>query len=576
MGLISRVSSRTYRASHETSIPSKKPTKMMQNPMAPIVLNTNTKRQHGREVQLKNVAAAKSVADIIRTCLGPRSMFKMLLDPMGGIVTTNDGNAILREIMVQDPAAKSMIETARSQDEEVGDGTTSVIILAGEFMQSAKQFLSENMHPTVIISAYRQALETMVQTLEKDLAKPIDLNNPQEVAKIVKSTLGTKFLSEYMDLAVSMAIKAVKTVTIKDEKQGSYKEIDIKRYAKVEKVPGGLISDSRVLNGVMINKDIVHSKMRRRIENPKILLLDCPLEYTKGESQTDIEIAGETDFTRLLQIEEEHIKKLCSEVIAIQPDVVITEKGVSDLAQHYFQKAGITAIRRVRKTDNNRIARVCGAQIMSRTDELDEKFLGTAAGLFEVRKLGDEYFTFIEEAKEATACTILLRGASKDILMEVERNLQDAMQVARNIALNPALLPGGGATEMAVSKRLKEEAKKISGVEQWPFKSLAFALEVIPRTLVQNCGASTIKQMTALRAKHAKNEGNNWGINGLTGEIADMNELEIYDPASVKLQTYKTAVETAVLLLRIDDIISGTRKADGAEGTGAVNATGDN
>jgi len=403
-----------------------------------------------------------------------------------------------------------------------------------------------------------------------------DMEDEAELTKVVKSTLGTKFLSEYMDLAVSMAIKAVKTVTIKDEKQGSYKEIDIKRYAKVEKVPGGLISDSRVLNGVMVNKDIVHSKMRRRIENPKILLLDCPLEYTKGESQTDIEMAGETDFTRLLQIEEEHIKKLCSEIIAIQPDVVITEKGVSDLAQHYFQKAGITAIRRVRKTDNNRIARVCGAQIMSRTDELDEKFLGTAAGLFEVRKLGDEYFTFIEDAKDATACTILLRGASKDILMEVERNLQDAMQVARNIALNPALLPGGGATEMAVSKRLKEEAKNISGVEQWPFKSLAFALEVIPRTLVQNCGASTIKQMTALRAKHAKNEGSNWGINGLTGEIANMDELEIYDPASVKLQTYKTAVETAVLLLRIDDIISGTRKAEGAEGTGAVNATGDN
>merc|ERR1712088_296661 len=558
MGLISRVSSRTYRASHETSIPSKKPTKMMQNPMAPIVLNTNTKRQHGREVQLKNVAAAKSVADIIRTCLGPRSMFKMLLDPMGGIVTTNDGNAILREIMVQDPAAKSMIETARSQDEEVGDGTTSVIILAGEFMQSARQHLTENMHPTKVISAYRSALDKMVDIIEKELAKPLDMEDEKELTKVVKSTLGTKFLSEYMDLAVSMAIKAVKTVTIKDEKQGSYKEIDIKRYAKVEKVPGGLISDSCVLNGVMINKDIVHSKMRRRIENPKILLLDCPLEYTKGESQTDIEMAGETDFTRLLQIEEEHIKKLCSEVIAIQPDVVIT------------------ANRRVRKTDNNRIARVCGAQIMSRTDELDEKFLGTAAGLFEVRKLGDEYFTFIEEAKEATACTILLRGASKDILMEVERNLQDAMQVARNIALNPALLPGGGATEMAVSKRLKEEAKKISGVEQWPFKSLAFALEVIPRTLVQNCGASTIKQMTALRAKHAKNEGSNWGINGLTGEIADMNELEIYDPASVKLQTYKTAVETAVLLLRIDDIISGTRKAEGAEGTGAVNATGDN
>merc|ERR1711981_1224509 len=345
----------------------------------------------------------------------------MLLDPMGGIVTTNDGNAILREIMVQDPAAKSMIETARSQDEEVGDGTTSVIILAGEFMQSATQFLEDNMHPTVIISAYRQALDKMVNVLEQGLAKPININDAAEVSKIVKSTLGTKFLAEYMDLAVDMAISAVKTVTIKDDKQQNIKEIDIKRYAKVEKVPGGLISDSKVLNGVMINKDITHSKMRRRIENPRILLLDCPLEYTKGESQTDVELAGTADFTRMLQLEEEYIKKICEEVIAVKPDVVITEKGVSDLAQHYFVKAGITAIRRVRKTDNNRIGRVCGAQIMSRTDELSEKVLGTECGLFEIRKIGDEYFTFFEECKSPTACTILLRGASKDILMEVER-----------------------------------------------------------------------------------------------------------------------------------------------------------
>jgi len=549
---------------------------MMQNPMAPIVLNTNTKRKHGREVQLSNVAAAKTIADIIRTCLGPRGMYKMLLDPMGGIVTTNDGNCILREIMVQDPAAKSMIDTARSQDEEVGDGTKSVIILAGEFMHSAKGHLDHNMHPTKVISAFRSALDKMVNILENELATPIDMDNVEDVAKVVKSTLGTKFLAEYMDLAVEMAIKAVKTVTIKDDKQGNYQEIDIKRYAKVEKIPGGMIQDSKVLNGVMINKDIVHAKMRRRIENPKILLLDCGLEYTKGESQTDIEMAGETDFTRLLQIEEEYIKKICNEIISIQPDVVITEKGVSDLAQHYFQKAGITAIRRVRKTDNNRIGRVCGAQIMSRTDELDEKFLGTEAKLFEVRKIGDEYFTFIEESENPTACTILLRGGSKDILMEVERNLQDAMQVARNIALNPALLPGGGATEMAVSQRLREEAKNISGIEREPYESLAFALEVIPRTLVQNCGASMIKQITALRAKHAKKEGDSWGINGVTGEIANMNELQVFDPLAVKVQCYKTAVETAVLLLRIDDIISGTRKAEGNEGSGAVMATGDN
>merc|ERR1712168_200651 len=408
---------------------------------------------------------------------------------------------------------------------------------------------------------------------ENELAKPIDMNDLTEVAKVVKSTLGTKFMAEYMDLAVDMAIQAVKTVTVMDDKNKP-KEIDIKRYAKVEKIPGGLISDSRVLNGVMVNKDVVHGKMKRKIVNPKILLLDCALEYTKGESQTDIETSKDTDFTRLLQIEEEYVKKLCYDIIALKPDVVITEKGVSDLAQHYFVKAGITAIRRVRKTDNNRIGRVCGAQIMSRTDELTEKVLGTDCALFEIRKLGDEYFTFFEECKNPTACTILLRGASKDILMEVERNLQDAMQAARSIVLNPALLPGGGACEMAVGKALRDAAKNLPGVEQWPYKAIANALEVIPRTLVQNCGASIIRQMTALRAKHAKWGGAKeeqgvackWGIDGLTGEISDMEKLEVYDPLAVKLQVYKTAVETAVLLLRIDDIIQGTRKADGTEG----------
>merc|ERR1719174_938228 len=425
----------------------------------------------------------------------------MLLDPMGGIVTTNDGNCILREIMVQDPAAKSMIETARSQDEEVGDGTTSVIILAGEFMQTARQFLEDNMHPTVIIAAYRKALDKMVEVLEKELATPVNMDSEEEIKKIVKSTLGTKFLAEYMDLAVEMAITAVKTVTLRDEKKGPIDEIDIKRYAKVEKIPGGAITDSKVMDGVMINKDITHAKMRRKIENPKILLLDCALEYTKGESQTDIEMSKDTDFSKLLQLEEAYIKKVCDDIIAIKPDVVITEKGVSDLAQHYFQKNNITAIRRVRKTDNNRIA---GAQIMSRTDELSEKVMGTQCHHFEIRKVGDEYFTFFEKCENPTACTILLRGGSKDILMEVERNLQDAMLAARSIALNPQLLPGGGATEMAVSKALRDAAKDIKGVEQFPYKALALALEVIPRTLVQNCGASVIRAMTELRAKHAK------------------------------------------------------------------------
>jgi len=291
----------------------------------------------------------------------------------------------------------------------------------------------------------------------------------------------------------------------------------------------------------------------------KIILLDCNLEYKKGESQTNIEIMKEDDFTRILELEEQFVQKLCEDIIRIKPDVVFTEKGVSDLAQHYLVKAGITAVRRVRKSDNNRIARASGATIVNRTDELREEDVGTKAGLFEIKKIGDEYFCFVIECEEPKACTVLLRGASKDVLNEVERNLQDAMHVARNVLLEPKLVPGGGAAEMALAHALTEKAKCMAGVTQSPYRAIAQALEVIPRTLAQNCGANVIRTLTALRAKHATG-GRTWGINGETGELANMNDLGIWDPLSVKLQVLKTAVETAILLLRIDDIVSGSKK----------------
>merc|ERR1719325_4342 len=480
------------------------------------------------------------------------------MDPMGGIVMTNDGNAILREITVQHPAAKSMIEIARTQDEEVGDGTTSVIVLAAEVLGVSQQFLEDKMHPTVIISAYRQALEDAVDVLENKVAFDVDINNEKEMIKVIQSCIGTKFISRWADLACQISLRAVKTVLMEDG------EIDTKRYAKVEKIPGGTIEESRVLDGVMFNKDVTHPKMKRRIENPKILLLDCNLEYKKGESQTNIEIMKEDDFAKILQQEEAYIKKICEDILKFKPDLVITEKGVSDLAQHFLAKAGVTVIRRLRKTDNLRVARACGATIVNRTDEITEDDIGTGAGLFEVRKIGDEYFTFIEECKDPKACTILLRGASKDILNEVERNLQDALHVARNIFLKPKLVPGGGAVEMEVAHLLAAKSKSLKGVIQWPYRALANSLEVIPRTLAQNCGANTIRTLTTLRAKHAEGDKSTWGINGLTGKLEDMKELGIFEPLAVKLQTYKTAVETAILLLRIDDIVSGSKKKDGA------------
>ncbi|KAK9829215.1 hypothetical protein WJX72_004534 [[Myrmecia] bisecta] len=529
----------------------------MQAPLT--VLTANTKRETGKKAQFGNIMAAKAVADIIRTTLGPRSMLKMLLDASGGIVLTNDGNAILREIDVTHPAAKSMIELSRTQDEEVGDGTTSVIILGGEMLHVAEQFLERNLHPTVIARGYARALEDSIKIID-ELAFPIDFDNRDQMLKIINSCIGTKYTSRFGSLMAELALDAVRCVTV--ELGDGKRDIDIKKYAKVEKIPGGSLQDDcRVLNGVMFQKDVVApGRMRRRIENPRIMLLDCPLEYKKGENQTNVEVSKEEDWATLLKMEEEWIERTCAEIAKFKPDVVVTEKGLSDLAMHFLTKAGISAIRRLRKTDNNRIARASGATIVHRVEELREADIGTKAGLFEVKKIGDEFFTFIVDCKEPKACTIILRGASKDVLNEVERNLHDAMGVARNVALDPRLVPGGGAVEMAVSRGLQDRASAVQGVEQAPYRAVGDALEVIPRTLAQNCGANVIRVLTKLRAKHAEEANSTFGIDGNTGNIVDMKELGVWEPYAVKVQTIKTAVESATMLLRIDDIVSGIQK----------------
>lgn len=387
--------------------------------------------------------------------------------------------------------------------------------------------LERNIHPVVIIQAFKKALADALAIVE-EISIPVDTSNDKQMYQIIESSIGTKTSSRFSDLMCSLALKAVRVVsqdqtffsnppqangTAKAALPSKPQEIDIKRYARVEKVPGGEIEDSRVLDGVMLNKDITHASMRRRIENPRIVLLDCPLEYKKGESQTNVEITDEDSWNRILQIEEEQVKKMCDAILAVKPDLVITEKGVSDLAQHYFVKANVTALRRVRKTDNNRIARATGATIVNRVDDLVESDVGTGAGLFEIEKIGDEYFTFITECKNPKACTILLRGPSKDILNEIERNLQDAMSVARNVMFHPRLSPGGGATEMAVSVRLAQKSKSVEGVMQWPYKAVADAMEVIPRTLIQNAGASPIRLLTQLRAKQAEGKST-FGVDG--------------------------------------------------------------
>jgi len=527
------------------------------------VTDTNAKRESGRRAQLTNIAAGKAVSDIIRTTLGPRAMLKMILDASGSLTLTNDGNAILREVDVSHPAAKSIIELSRTQDEEVGDGTTTVAVLAGELLSVAEPFLKANMHPTVVVRAYFAALDEAVQHAEK-IAVALNADDTEKMEAIVASCIGTKYMHRHSDMLVRIALAAVKTV--RDEVDGRI-VIDTKTYVKVEKLPGGELEDSRVLDGVMLAKDVTAANMRRRIEKPRVLLVDCPLEYRKAESATNVELTKESDFRALLAAEEDYVTRIVGDLLAHKPDLLITEKGVSDLALHLLAKANVSVIRRVRKTDNNRVARAVGATIVSRTSEIVDADVGTGAGLFEVTKIGDDYFTFITGCANPRACTVLLRGGSKDVLNEVERNLQDALCVARNILLHPKMVPGGGAIEMAVAAHLTAKSKTLTDVSAAPYRAVASALEVVPRTLAENCGAKVIRVLTALRAKHAGGGGEDavfWGIDGRSGVVVDMRTLGVWEPLIVKTQTMKTAVEAAAMLLRIDDIVSGLSKPKGS------------
>jgi len=523
-----------------------------------MVMNTTAQRESGKKAQLANITAAKAISDIIRSTLGPRSMLKMLLDPMG-IIMTNDGNSILREVDVAHPAAKSMIELARTQDEEVGDGTTSVIVLAGEILNVSIPFFDRNIHPTIICQGYMRALEDSLKIMD-EIATEIDPEDDTLLDQIVDAAVGTKFGARYGSVIRRLAVQAVRTVAHPNE-DGEI-DADIKRYARIEKIQGGDLEDSTVLSGCMINKDILHHKMARNIVKPRVLLLDCPLEYKKAESNTNVEITNEEDFAKLLEIEEAYIKEQCDTIISHKPTVVITEKGVSDLAIHYLVKAGITALRRIRKTDNNRLAKVTGATIVNKVDEIQPSDIGEKCGLFKCEKLGDEWWSYFVECEEPRACTILIRGGTRDTQYEIARNLNDAMQVARNVICNPKLLPGGGATEMAVAQGLKKKAKSIDGIAAIPYAAAGEAFEIIPQTLAANCGGNVIRVVTSLRAKHANNEGHNWGIDGHKGTVADMATLGVWEPYMVKAQTIKTAIESACLLLRIDDIHSGITKKE--------------
>lgn len=608
-----------------------------------VILQRDAKREHGHETQMMNIAAGRSVAGIVRTTLGPKSMLKLMLDPLGGIVITNDGNAILREIDVRHPAAKSVIELSRAQDEEVGDGTTSVVIIAGEILSRSEELLLQKIHPTLIVRGYFQALEDSLSILEgmathvkiqgitdgevsdkggkaegaPEVAESESGSNSGSVkptvTEVIRASMDTKFSSHWAKIVTDLALKAATAVT--ETLENGKKRIDVRRHARVEKIPGGFSSDCRVVPGILLNKDVTHANMRRLIHNPRIVLLDCSLEYKKGESMTNVEITKEDEFEKLLRQEEEEVEKMCNAIADAGCDIVISEKGISDLAAHFLIKKNITCFRRVKKTDQNRLARLTGATIVNRCEELTANDVGSRCKLFRVEKIADDYWSefSVEDIKAETtfeaamaaadkapgACTVLLRGGTKDSLNEVERNLHDALNVARNILLDPKLLPGGGATEMELSRRLLDKAQHIAGLEQFGYRAVAESLEVIPRTLAQNSGADTVRVLAELRAKHSNRSDEDarfFGVDGKTGQVVNVTHQRIWDTYAVKAQMLKTAIECvsytrqplihtlfetpshspsqtpcnlhvltclqSAMLMRVDDVLSGIGKGE--------------
>ena len=505
--------------------------------------------------QYQNISAARTIAGIIRTTLGPRSMLKMILDNQGGMVITNDGFCVLREIEIAHPAAKSLIELSRSQDNEIGDGTTTIVVLVSEFLRISEILIKQRFHPSQLIASFFQALVEINFFLENELACKLDKENYNDMIKVIMTTIGTKLVGKFSRLICELSFKAIRSAGSRLENSNFLKTL------KIEKIPFGKFEDSKIIPGIILLKDVSHPKMKRKIKNPKILLLDCPIEYKKGESQVFFEIKEESGWENLVKAEENYIIFTCNLLKKYQPDIIITEKGVSDLALHYLYKSNISVIRRIKKSENLRLARATGGNILSSLEELEKNDLGIAVD-FEVKKIGQEFYTFITGSRSCISPTILLFGPSRDILDEIERNLQDALSVAKNIFSKPMIIPGAGATELSIGNFLMEKSEKQKNDSFFIYKSIASAFEVIPKTLIENFGASVVYPITKLRNIHKKKS---WyfGYDGKNGKIVDTRKINIWETCSMKTQIIKSAIENANFLLKIDGVLTGiTEKED--------------
>jgi len=518
-----------------------------------LILKEGSTRTVGREAQRANIAAAKAIAEAVRSTLGPRGMDKMLVDSLGDVTVTNDGATILDEIEVQHPAAKMMVEVAKAQDDEVGDGTTTSVVLAGELLKRAEELMAKNIHPTVIISGYSKALDYCNKVLE-ELAKPVSMDDEETLRKIAMTSMSAKTVAGSKEMLADMAVKAVKQIVEKRDD----KVVADTDYIQLIKRQGASLAESRLINGVIVDKEVVHSGMPRRVEKAKIALLDCPLEIEKTEMDAEIRISSPEQMKAFLEEEERMLKNMVEKIKAAGANVVFCQKGIDDVAQHYLAKEGILAARRVKKSDMEKLARATGGRVVTNIEDLSPADLGEAE-LVEERKIADEKMIFVEGCKNPRAVAILIRGGLEKFIDEAERALTDALSTVSDAIECGKIVPGGGSTEMELARRLREYAPTVGGKEQLAIEAFANALEIIPKTLAENAGLDPLDIIMELRALHEKPGNESMGVDVFAGKPADMWSLGVIEPLNVKAMAIKSATEAASMILRIDDVIAAAK-----------------
>jgi thermosome len=537
---------------------------MMSGQMPILILKEGTSREQGKNAQKANIEAAKAIADAVRTTLGPKGMDKMLVDSIGDIVISNDGATILKEMDVDHPTAKMIVEVAKSQDSSVGDGTTSAVILAGEFLKQAEVLLDQGVHSTVIANGYRLAMNETKKLLDSIALKSSDDKTLRNVAL---TALAGKNTGTSYDFLSDLVVKAVNAVA--EERNG--KVVVDPSNIKVDKKNGGSVNDTQFINGLIVDKEKVHAKMPSVVKDAKIGLIDSALEIKKTEIEAKVQITDPSRIQDFLGQESDTFKKMVEKIKNSGANVILCQKGIDDLAQHYLAKDGIYAVRRVKKSDMEKLAKATGAKIVTNLDDLNSSVLGSAEKV-EEKKIGDDRMTFITGCANPKAVNILIRGATDHVVSEIERSLNDAIRVVAITKEDGSYLPGGGAIESELSMKMRNFANSVGGREQLAIEAFAKALEIIPRTLAENAGMDPINTLIKLKAEHEKGHSS-YGISIVDNSVGDMTKAGVYDPVRVKKHALESAVEVSTMILRIDDVIA-SKKSSASENPGAGGAGG--